>query len=164
MPRGHWELRAGPPGGGLPMNMENLIRPPMEMLGQWWKNPEVASELRLTEAQIKQLDQAHLTTRLALIDSGADALKALTRAQAALEADQFDEAGYNQQVAALSTDAANLVKTLGQTALTMRRVLSAEQWKKLEALRHEHRPMMPLRPMRPERPGPSTRPAPPPSE
>jgi Spy/CpxP family protein refolding chaperone len=162
--------RMGPPPGGMGMgmgmgmDMGNLMRPHMQLLAQWWKNPEVASELRLTEAQIKQLDQANMNTRLALIDAAADALKAHTRAQALLDADQLDEAAYNQQVTAISTDAANLVKTFGQMGLTIRRVLTPEQWKKLEAVRHARRAMAPARPMRPERPGQPERPSPPPSD
>lgn len=154
------EHRMGPaPGGmGMPMDMGNLMRPPMELLSQWWKNPELAAELRLTDAQIKQLDDANMKTKLALIDTAADGLKALTRAQALLDADQFDEAAFNQQVTALSSNAANLVKNFGQMAVTIRGVLSAEQWKKLEALHHAHRPMMPPRPMRP-----APTPAPPPA-
>ena len=35
-----------PPPGGMPMDMGNLMRPPMELLGEWWKNPELANELR----------------------------------------------------------------------------------------------------------------------
>jgi Spy/CpxP family protein refolding chaperone len=147
------------------MDMGRFMHPPMELLAQWWKNPEVANELRLTEAQVKQLEQANLNTRLSLIDTGADALKAFTRAGALLDADQFDEAAYNQQLTALSTDAANMVKNFGQMALTIRRVLTPEQWGKLEALRHEHRPMMPPHPMRPEPPTPAPRtPAPPPGD
>lgn len=158
------EHRTGPmPATGLPMgmgmDMGKFMGPSMELLGEWWKNPEVVTELRLTDAQVKQLEQANLNTRLTLIDSAADGLKAFTRAQALIDSDQFDEAAYNQQVTALSTAAANLVKNLGQTVLTTRRVLSPEQWKKLEALRHGRRRLTQPRPMHPERPMP-----PPPSQ
>lgn len=150
--------RTGGPGG-MGMDMGALVRPSAELLGEWWKNPELAAELRLTDAQVKQLNDAGMKTKLALIDTAADGLKALTRLQALLDADQIDEAAFNQQVAALSTDAGSVVKTFGQAALTIRRVLSAEQWKKFEALRHAH-PPMPPRPMRPMQPGTP----PPPSE
>lgn len=167
--RGAMEHRMGPPPGGMgmPMDMGSLMHPPMELLSEWWKNPELAAELRLTDAQIKQLEQANLNTKLAMIDSAADGFKALTRAGALLDADQFDEAAFSQQVTALSTDAANLVKNFGQAALTIRRVLSAEQWKKLEALHHHARPvLMPhmTQPERPMRPMPQTAPPPPPQE
>lgn len=148
-----------PPGMDIDMS---ALRGPIAIMGDWWKNPETAMELRLTDAQKRQLEQASLNVRLALIDAGADGLKAFVRAQSLLDADQLDEAAYTQQVNALSTAAGNLVKEFGQLGLTVRRTLSTEQWRKLEGMRAAHRPARPMQPMPPAAPARPRQPAPPP--
>jgi len=148
----HGMMTGGP--GGMHMGMMDMpwLHGPHGILDQWWKNPRIVNDLQLTEAQQSQLEQASITARLAMIDAGANALKALTRAQGLLDAPQFDETAFNQQVDAISTSAASLVKTMGQMVLTTRKVLSPEQWRKLQALRHEPGPMMMQHRMPPGRP------------
>ncbi len=109
--------------------------PPAALSTDWWNDPEVANELRLTETQKRQLEQVSTNLKLTLIDAGASALKSYVRLQSLLDADQFDKAAYSQQLDAASTTAATLVKDLGQMALTVRTTLTAEQWHKLEAMK-----------------------------
>ncbi len=122
------------PPSGLPM-----MQAPPVLAGEWWKYPDVAAELRLSDSQKKQLDQISLNTKLALIDAGANGLKSFVRVQALLDAEPVDEPAYNQQVEQISAAAAALVKDVGQMALAVRKVLTADQWRKLEAARAERR-------------------------
>jgi len=125
---------AGGQLGSLGLPLPGGFNPPVGLLDQWWKDPATASELGLTEGQKKQLDAGALAQRLALIDAGADGLKAITQLGALLDAEQLDEAAYKRQIGDLSTVAARLVQTLGDMAITPRRVLTTDQWKKLVAL------------------------------
>lgn len=61
------------PGFALP----NGFKPPEGLLDQFWNDPAITAELHLTDRQRKQLQDAALTQQLALIDGGADALKAI---------------------------------------------------------------------------------------
>ena len=126
------------------------FNPPAGLFDQFWNDPAVAGELHLTDVQRKQLRDARLTQRLSLIDGGADALRAVARLAALLEADQLDDAAYKQQVNNLAAAAGGLVQNLGEMVVNPRRVLTVEQWRKLQSLqrakRAEVRPPAPLRP------------------
>jgi len=110
------------------------FNPPAGLFEQFWNDPTVAGELHLTDAQRKQLRDAALAQRLALIDSGADALKALAHLSALLDADQLDDAAYKQQLNSLAAAAGKLVQDAGEMAASARRVLTLEQWQKLRTL------------------------------
>jgi Spy/CpxP family protein refolding chaperone len=137
--------KAAPPPVAPPFGMQlpGGFNPAAGMFDEWWKNPEITNELRLTDTQRKQLADASVQMRLALIDAGADGLKAITRLSALLDADQLDEAAYKQQLGNMSTAAANLIQSFGQAVLTQRRVLSADQYRKLQAWRQTQRAAKP---------------------
>ena len=123
---------AGPAAPGFPLpGGLNLLTGLFE---PFWNDPALAGDLRLTDVQRKQLQDANLAQRLALIDGGADALKALARLSAVFEADRLDDAAYKTQLNALAAAAGKLVQDVGEMAVTPRRVLSAEQWQKLRSL------------------------------
>jgi Spy/CpxP family protein refolding chaperone len=122
-------------GTGMGLPMPGGFTPPEGLLDQFWQDPAIASELRLTDSQKKQLEDASLSQRLGLIDAAADALKSLAHLDALLKADQLDEAGYKQHVDLLAAAAARVVKDLGDMAAAPRRVLTQEQWKKLQTIR-----------------------------
>jgi len=112
---------------------------PAGLFDQFWTDPACAAELHLTDVQRKQLQDAALTQRLSLIDGGADALKALARLSALLEADQLDDAAYKQQLNNLAIAAGKLVQDAGEIAVSPRRVLTVEQWRKLQSLQRAKR-------------------------
>lgn len=113
--------------------------PPAGLFDPFWNDPAFTAELHLTDAQRKQLQDAALTQRLALIDGGADALKAFTRLSAILDADQLDDAAYQQQLDNLAGATGKIVKDLAEMVVSPRRVLTAEQWRKLQALQRAKR-------------------------
>jgi len=126
-----------PQGGPIPgLNMQA----PRALAGDWWRDPEVVNELRLSEAQRKQLEQVSLNMKLSLIGAAAGGASALVKAESALNGDPLDEAAYTQQVSAASDAAAKLVKDAGGTMLAMRKILTAEQWRKLDSMRRKAPP------------------------
>jgi Spy/CpxP family protein refolding chaperone len=135
--------------------------PPAAFSTDWWNDPEIATELRLTDAQKKQLEQVSTNLKLTLIDAGATGLKSYVRLQSLLDSDPFDRNSFNQELDAASSAASRLVKDFGQMAVSIRTTLTPEQWHKLEALKAAGRMRAHPRPGM----GPDHRPrsAPPPS-
>jgi Spy/CpxP family protein refolding chaperone len=117
------------------------FEPPRALSGDWWRDPDVINELRLTDAQRRQLEQSSLSMKLSLISAAATAASAFVKGESALNGDQLDESAYNQEVNAAADAASKLVKDAGGTMLAMRRILSPEQWRKLESMRHVEREM-----------------------
>jgi Spy/CpxP family protein refolding chaperone len=113
--------------------------PPAGLFDPFWNDSAITAELHLTDAQRRQLQDAALTQRLALIDGGADALKAFTRLSAILDADQLDDAAYQQQLDNLARATGKIVKDLAEMTVSPRRVLSVEQWRKLQTLQRAKR-------------------------
>jgi Spy/CpxP family protein refolding chaperone len=112
---------------------------PEGILDEFWRDPAMARELQLSDGQKKQLEDAALSQRLSLIGVGADALKALTLLDSVLKAEQFDEAAYKQHIRDLSAAAGRAVQELGDMAVTPRRILTPDQWTKLQEMRTARR-------------------------
>ena len=107
------------------------------MFDEFWKDPVFAAEIHLTDTQRKQLQDAALTQRLALVDGAADGFKSLIKLSAILDADSFDETAYQKQLDDLSASSGKLIHTLGAFASNPRRVLNGEQWAKLQKRQRE---------------------------
>jgi Spy/CpxP family protein refolding chaperone len=139
--------------GITPPGFPGGFNPPGALFEQFWNDPKTASELNLTDAQRKKLQDAALNQRLSLIDGGADALKAFTRLSALMDADQLDDAAYKQQLNNLAAAAGALVQGLGEMAVAPRRVLTLEQWRKLQTLQKAKRAQVHAFPPPTVRPG-----------
>jgi Spy/CpxP family protein refolding chaperone len=125
-------------------------------LGAWWKNSEVVKELGLSEAQVKQIEQTFYDHRLKLIDLRADVERQETRLQPLIEADQLDEAKISAQLDTVLAARSKLEKANTMMMLSIRKVLSLEQWKKLQEMHHQREFGHPPRPpMQPRMPGPA---------
>ncbi|MGI9101934.1 MAG: Spy/CpxP family protein refolding chaperone [Terriglobales bacterium] len=119
---------------------------PQMLGGDWWNNPEIANELRLTDQQKRQLEQSNTNLKLALIDAAASGLKSFVHLQALLDADQLDTAAYSQQSSDMSAAASKLVKDVADAVLMVRKTLTADQWHKLTAMRASGHMAMHARP------------------
>ncbi len=132
-------------------------RPHPADLGKWWKNSEIVRELQLSEAQSNQIEQTFLEQRLKLIDLHAELEKQEARLQPLIEADQPDEAKVSAQIDQVLAARGRLEKANAMMMLAIRRVLTAEQWKKLQAIQQERermqQRMMAPPPMPPRPPG-----------
>ncbi len=120
----------GPPGPPHPPD-----------LGKWWKNSEIVRELQLSEAQINQIEQTFLEQRLKLIDLRAELEKQEARLQPLIEADQPDEAKVSAQIDQVLAARGRLEKANAMMMLSIRRVLTFEQWKKLQSIQQERERM-----------------------
>ena len=143
----------GPPGPSHPPD-----------LGKWWKNSEIVRELQLNEAQANQIEQTFLEQRLKLIDLRAELEKQEARLQPLIEADQPDEAKVSAQIDQVLAARGRLEKANALMMLSIRRVLTVEQWKKLQGIQQEHERMERQRMGRPNGPPPAAVPPPRPQE
>jgi Spy/CpxP family protein refolding chaperone len=128
----------GPADGGGPPPMEGR-RPPMERAfrlgphGRWWNNPEFAQKLGLTADQQKRMEAVFEQARPGLMDLSGNVRKEETSMEPLLAADQPDESKVLAQIDRVAQARAELEKANARMLLGLRRVLTPEQWKTLQA-------------------------------
>jgi periplasmic protein CpxP/Spy len=105
--------------------------------GSWWKNSELAQKLNLTDQQKQQLEKTFLDYRLKLVDLHADVEREELKLQPLMDADQLNEAQISSQLDTLLAARMKLEKTNAMMYVSMRKVLTAEQWKQLRSMRGE---------------------------
>ena len=109
-------------------------RGPMERgMGRWWKNPEMVEKLGVTADQQKKMDDIFQQHRLKLIDLNASVEREEVTLEPMMAADQPDEAKIVAQIDKVAQARAELEKANARMLLGIRRVLTPDQWKKLQA-------------------------------
>lgn len=108
--------------------------------GGWWKQADIVQKLKLSDAQIKQMEQVIQDHRLKLVDLHAALQREEVRLQPMVQADNPNESQVLAQIDKVAAQRANLEKANAQMAFDVRRILTPEQWKTLQTLRAE-RPM-----------------------
>jgi len=114
--------------------------PPMERSfhaggpGRWWDNPNVASQVGITDDQKKKMDDIFQQHKLQLIDLKAAVEKQETIMEPLIQADQPDEGKILSQIDAIAQARAELEKANARMLFSMRTVLTPDQWKKVRAL------------------------------
>lgn len=117
-----------PPRPGRP-ELDRALGP----RGRWWTNPEMAQKLSLTADQKKRMDDIFQQNRLRLIDLNASLQKEEAIMEPLVGADQPDETKILAQIDKVAQARAELEKANARFLFGIRRVLTADQWKKLEA-------------------------------
>jgi Spy/CpxP family protein refolding chaperone len=138
-------LAQGPGGGMGPGPGFGEHRPPMERAfgpggdhGRWWNNPKVVERLKLTDEQRKAFDGILLAHREKLIDLRANVEKAELEMEPLMSADPPNEAGILAQIDKVAQARAELEKANARFLLAIRKKLTPEQWKQMEAFRASH--------------------------
>jgi periplasmic protein CpxP/Spy len=141
-----------PPGGPPPMPARvrdggpaarpmQPSRPPMEralmpgMPGRWWDNPQMVQKLGINSDQQKKMDVIFLANRIKLVDLNATLQKEEITMEPLVSADTPDEALILAQIDKVAQTRAELEKANARFLLGIRRVLTPDQWKKLQAER-----------------------------
>lgn len=101
--------------------------------GRWWLNPETAQNLSLTADQQKKMDDIFRQHRLLLADLNASLQKAEIGLEALLAAEAPDEPKILSQIDRAAQARAELEKAHARMLLGLRRALTEDQWKKLQA-------------------------------
>ena len=150
--------------------------------GKWWKDSQTVQALGLSDQQAQQIEKIFQDHRLQLVDLHANLEKAELAMEPMMQADQPNESQVNAQIDKIAQARAALEKSNAQMLFSIRRILTPDQWKKLQVQHREPRPFgrgMPEpggppmrfnrrdRMPRPAQPAPGTpaaAPTPPPSE
>jgi len=107
---------------------------------RWWSNPLTAQKLELTPEQLKKMDDIFQQNRIKLIDLKAG----LDREEAILDplvnAEQPDDNKVVAQIDRVAQARADLEKVNNRMLWAIRRVLTPEQWKRLNTT--EPRPLV----------------------
>ena len=155
-PGGAFQPRGGPDGAPKPArrmerNQEappppRANRPPMEkklmpgLPGRWWDNPDMVQKLALSTDQQKKMGDIFQQNRLRLVDLNATLQKDELTMEPLVSADQPDETKILAQIDKVAQARAELEKANARFLLGIRRVLTPDQWKKLQAEAPQPRP------------------------
>lgn len=104
--------------------------------GTWWKNPATVTDLSLTADQQKKLDDTFLQSRISLIHLHASLEEEQLKLEPLLNANPPDQAKSLAQISKIADLRADLEKADAKMLLSLRGVLTADQWTKLQAERH----------------------------
>jgi Spy/CpxP family protein refolding chaperone len=116
--------------------------------GKWWQDPNVRQRLALTDDQTKRMEEVFRAHRLRLIDLNAQLQREEAALEPLLEADAIDETKAVAQSDRVVQARADLEKANSRFLIGMRRILTPDQWRKMEAERHQ----MPQPPQPPRSP------------
>jgi Spy/CpxP family protein refolding chaperone len=109
--------------------------------GRWWNNPELVQKLGLTADQQKKMEVIFQQNRPGLMDLSSSLHKEETSMEPLLAADQPDEGKILAQIDRVAQARAELEKANARMLLGLRRVLTPDQWKTLQAEEpHMHHP------------------------
>jgi periplasmic protein CpxP/Spy len=110
-------------------------RPPMERSmppGRWWDNPAMVQRLALNSDQQKKIDDTFQQNRLRLVDLNATLQKEEIIMEPLMQADTPDESRILAQIDKVAQARAELEKANARFLLGIRRILTQDQWKKLQ--------------------------------
>jgi Spy/CpxP family protein refolding chaperone len=109
--------------------------------GRWWKNSELVKQVGVSDAQVKQMEKIFQDNRIPLIDAKAELERQEARLEPLMESDSPDEKQIASQIDKVAMARAGLEKTHALMLLAIRRVLTLDQWKKLQAIQPMDGPM-----------------------
>jgi TonB family protein len=117
------------PVRGRPLLERSLGGP----VGRWWVRPDMVERLGLTADQQKRMDDIFQQHRLKLIDLNATVQKEEVIMEPLVSAANPDEPKIIAQIDRVAQARAELEKANARMLLDLRRVLTPEQWNKLDA-------------------------------
>lgn len=132
-PRGNMNQNRG--GWGEGMRSGFRIGPP----GIWWHNPDLIQKLTLTPDQQKRMDDILQQSRLQLIDLRANVEKQELLMEPMLAANPPDTNKVLAQIDRTAQARAELEKANAKMLLSIRNVLTPDQWAKLQAEERDNR-------------------------
>jgi periplasmic protein CpxP/Spy len=133
----------GPGGPGMGHGFGEH-RPPMERAfgdgarEQFWNNPRVVAQLKLTDDQRKAMDGILQQHKVTLIDLRANLEKAEVTMQPLMKADQPNENAILSAIDKIAQARAELEKANARFLLAIRGQLTADQWKQMRTMHEEH--------------------------
>lgn len=111
--------------------------------GKWWRMPELSTELGLTDAQKRHLDELFMSNRGRLVERKTALERERVELSAVLDREPMDEAGIMAQLKRLESARTELSAERLRFGLEVRRILGYERFLKLKAYfkERERRPL-----------------------
>ena len=101
---------------------------------KWWKDSETVKQIGLSDGQAQQIEQAFTDSKMRFIDLVATLQKEELKLETLLNADQPNENAVTNQVDQVVQARDKLEKEHAIMMLNIRRLLTTEQWKKLQSI------------------------------
>lgn len=105
--------------------------------GKFWDNPRIASTLKITQDQQKQMDDILFQHREKLIDLRANLQKAELDMEPLMDADEPNQSAIETQIDKVVAARAALEKANSNFLLDIRMKLTPDQWKQIKSFRAE---------------------------
>ncbi|WP_432432206.1 periplasmic heavy metal sensor [Granulicella arctica] len=123
-------------GPGRGIDHGEMRRPGDDLLppGTWWRSPEVTARIGLTVDQQKRIEDLFLQSRMQLIHTHASLEEEQLLLEPLLNANPVDQGKALAQIDKIADTRADLEKANAKMLLSIRGVLNADQWTKLQAL------------------------------
>jgi Spy/CpxP family protein refolding chaperone len=102
--------------------------------GTWWRNPDMVQKLAITGDQQKKIEDVFQQHRLKLVDLDAAVKKEEITLEPLMAEDSPDESKTLAQIDKVAQARAELEKAHARFLFAIRRVLTPDQWKKLQEL------------------------------
>jgi Spy/CpxP family protein refolding chaperone len=119
----------GPAGAGLGM-------PP----GAWWKNSAIVQKINLSDSQVQQIESIFQQDRANLENAGRAVREAEMALRPMIDAAQLNDAQINAQLETVLQARMNLERTHAQMLLSIRKVLTSDQWTTLKTIGPPEKP------------------------
>src|SRR4051812_5902513 len=124
-------MRQGPGGPGGPGDHFEMRAPGPH---KWWKDSETVKQLGLSDGRAQQIEQAWTDSKMRFIDNVVAVQKEELKLETLLEADQPNENAVTNQVDQVVQARGKLEKEHAMMMLNIRRLLTTDQWKKLQSM------------------------------
>lgn len=102
--------------------------------GRWWRTPQVAEKLQLTEEHKQKLDELFISNRRKLIDLMGEVEKARLELEHSLNNDPLDEQIVMQQFNNLEDARSKLASERFNFFINVRKLLGLERYQRLDML------------------------------
>jgi Spy/CpxP family protein refolding chaperone len=106
---------------------------------RWWNDAHAIEKFKLTDTQRKSMDDIYQQHRLTLVDLHATLEKAELAMEPMMQEDQPDEGKILSQIDRVAQARAELEKANARMLFDLRKQLTPEQWKQLQADRAARR-------------------------
>ena len=130
-PRTHLQA---PAQGRMSLRSTNNDRAPLLTpgMGKWWKDSGLMQKIGVNDGQVQQIEKIFQDRRPQLVDLHAALEKQETLLGPLVETDHPDQAQVSAQIDKIAQSRGALEKANAEMLLSIRRVLTSDQWKRLK--------------------------------
>ena len=122
-------------GGGGPAHGKQKLLPP----GKWWRLPQVAEKLALTQAEQEKLDAMYIEKRRKMIDLGSQMQKERLELEQLMDSSNFDAAACMERFQKVLDAKRNLATERFTFLVQVRQLLGLDRFQQLKAQVREYR-------------------------